>query len=138
MRIGLHTAFRVWHADHLKQSHGTLPTCLFAQVLVHIQHFGQLIANFEHRVQSRLRLLEDHGDAVAAHFDHFFFGSLSRFCPSSKISPSSIRPGLEISRMIEREVTLLPQPDSPTSPSTSPGYTSKLTPSTARNIPSSV
>ena len=34
-------------------------------------------------------------------------------------------------RMIERSVTLLPEPDSPTRPSTSPGETSKLTSSTA-------
>ena len=35
-------------------------------------------------------------------------------------------------------VTLLPEPDSPTIPSTSPRASSKLTPSTARTIPSSV
>ena len=35
--------------------------------------------------------------------------------------------------MIARDVTDLPQPDSPTSPTVSPGRTSKLTPSTATN-----
>jgi hypothetical protein len=35
-------------------------------------------------------------------------------------------------------VTLLPQPDSPTTPTIWPRPTSKLTPSTARNTPSSV
>ena len=38
--------------------------------------------------------------------------------------------------MIDSEVTLLPQPDSPTSPSVSPARTEKLTPSTARTTPS--
>ena len=33
---------------------------------------------------------------------------------------------------------LLPDPDSPTTPSVSPGWTSKLTPSTAANIPRAV
>ena len=40
--------------------------------------------------------------------------------------------------MIERAVTLLPEPDSPTMPSVSPAATVKLTPSTARTTPSSV
>src|SRR5262245_3172242 len=37
--------------------------------------------------------------------------------------------------MIDSEVTLLPQPDSPTSPRTSPVSIVKLTPSTARSSP---
>ena len=40
--------------------------------------------------------------------------------------------------MIESEVTLLPQPDSPTTASVSPGDTEKETPSTARTTPSRV
>jgi len=40
--------------------------------------------------------------------------------------------------MIVRQVTLLPEPDSPTIPSVSPFSTLKLTPSTALTIPSSV
>ena len=40
--------------------------------------------------------------------------------------------------MIERHVTLLPQPDSPTIPSVFPFSTEKLTPSTALTMPSSV
>src|SRR5689334_18335736 len=45
---------------------------------------------------------------------------------------------LSRSRMIESAVTLLPQPDSPTSPTVSPSATSKLTPLTARTSPSLV
>jgi hypothetical protein len=40
--------------------------------------------------------------------------------------------------MIESEVTLFPQPDSPTSPRTSPRFTEKSTPVTARTTPSPV
>jgi hypothetical protein len=40
--------------------------------------------------------------------------------------------------MIEREVTDLPQPDSPTIPSTDPSSTSNETPSTACTSPSRV
>src|SRR5262247_2108125 len=50
-----------------------------------------------------------------------------------------MRPGGEaIRRMMESEVTLLPQPDSPTTASVSPGATVKDTPSTARTTPSRV
>src|ERR1051326_7605468 len=45
---------------------------------------------------------------------------------------------LSSNRMIESAVTLLPQPDSPTSPTVSPFATSKLTPLTARTSPSLV
>ena len=40
--------------------------------------------------------------------------------------------------MIESAVTLLPQPDSPTSPTVWPSSMSKVTPSTARTSPSLV
>jgi hypothetical protein len=40
--------------------------------------------------------------------------------------------------MIDRQVTLLPEPDSPTIPSVWPFSTEKETPSTALTIPSSV
>ncbi len=53
-------------------------------------------------------------------------------------SPASIRPGLATSRMIDRLVTLLPQPDSPTRPMISPRSTWKSMPSTARTTPSRV
>jgi hypothetical protein len=40
--------------------------------------------------------------------------------------------------MMENPVIDLPQPDSPTSPSTSPGASAKLTPSTAFTTPAFV
>src|SRR5262249_62318822 len=46
--------------------------------------------------------------------------------------------GSVISRITDIIVTLLPDPDSPTIPTTSPSPTVKETPSTARTIPSSV
>src|SRR2546425_2898965 len=55
------------------------------------------------------------------------------------IAPFTILPGgIGMSRMSERAVTVLPQPDSPTSPSVSPAASSKDTPSTARTTPSRV
>src|SRR5215210_7779599 len=46
--------------------------------------------------------------------------------------------GSRIRRMIDITVTLFPEPDSPTMPSTSPGETLNETPSTALTRPSSV
>ena len=46
--------------------------------------------------------------------------------------------GLGTRRMIDRAVMLLPQPDSPTMPSVSPGRSSNDTPSTARTTPARV
>ncbi len=54
--------------------------------------------------------------------------SATRSRPSKRICPALG----SISRKISRPVVDLPQPDSPTSPSVSPGSSAKLTPSTAR------
>src|SRR5688572_6387577 len=66
----------------------------------------------------------------------------SRICrrsvPSKTMRPPTMRPGGSTRPRIEKPVTVLPQPDSPTRPSTSPGRTLKLTPSTARTTPARV
>src|SRR5215831_1002375 len=50
-----------------------------------------------------------------------------------------MRPGGDaMRRSTDSEVTLLPQPDSPTTARVSPGATAKDTPSTARTMPSRV
>src|SRR5687767_14175171 len=67
-----------------------------------------------------------------------FSGSWTRSEPSNRIRPPTTRPGGSTRPRIEKPVTVLPQPDSPTRPSTSPGRTSKLTPSTARTTPARV
>jgi hypothetical protein len=48
---------------------------------VDIQHFCQLIADLEHRVQRRLRLLKDHRNAIAPYFDHFLFRQFEKVFP---------------------------------------------------------
>src|SRR5712692_1484728 len=62
-----------------------------------------------------------------------------RFTPRNQIWPPAILPGGCVIRyMMERAVTVFPQPDSPTSPRTSPLPISMSTPSTARRIPREV
>ena len=61
----------------------------------------------------------------------------SRSRPSNQISPETISAGgMSSSRMMVSDVTLLPQPDSPTRPMVSPRLMEKLTPSTAGTVPS--
>jgi hypothetical protein len=55
----------------------------------------------------------------------------------SRISPSTTRPGDSTMPSRDRAVMLLPQPVSPTTPSVLPAAMVKLTPSTARVVPSS-
>ena len=61
---------------------------------------------------------------------------MSLFLNSS--SPPTILPGFGTRLSIERDVTLLPQPDSPTRQRISPSAISKLIPSTALAVPSEV
>jgi hypothetical protein len=58
--------------------------------------------------------------------------SLNTASPEESVFLGLLRP------MIVRQVTLFPQPDSPTMPSVFPFSTEKLTPSTALTTPSSV
>src|SRR6266849_2336259 len=62
----------------------------------------------------------------------------SRSSPSKSTRPAVTRPGGGTNRMMDSEVTLFPQPLSPTSPRTSPRSMAKLTPSTARSTPCAV
>ncbi len=65
-----------------------------------------------------------------------FLSILSTSSPLYKIWPPSKNPGGSgFSLMIQEEVTLFPQPDSPTIPRISPGRTSKLTSRTAFTTP---
>src|SRR4249919_241265 len=65
--------------------------------------------------------------------------SFTRSTPSNRISPLSIRPGgFGIRRSTDSAVTLLPDPDSPTIASVSPGSRWNDTPSTAVTVPRSV
>ena len=59
----------------------------------------------------------------------------SRSLPSNVMEPPATWPGSWRSRMMDSEVTLLPDPDSPTTARISPGSTSNETPFTARTTP---
>ena len=64
--------------------------------------------------------------------------SLSRSRPLKRISPPTTFPGASTSPRMENPVTVFPDPDSPTRPSTSPLPKEKLISSTALATPSRV
>src|SRR5215207_832252 len=66
------------------------------------------------------------------------FGRPTSSRPSSRIEPETIRPGGSTSPISEKPVTLLPEPDSPTSPSTSARASENDTLSTALTTPALV
>src|SRR5918992_3718427 len=66
------------------------------------------------------------------------FGVSRRFWPRNRISPSTVAARRSTKPRTVRNVTLLPDPDSPTTPRVSPWSTEKEIPSTALTSPSSV
>ena len=108
-------------AQHLDRARVAPPRA--SSPLMQRQRLGDLPADGQHRVERGHRLLEDHRDLVAA----------DRRASRASVSveqvaalehgsrPSTMRPGGDaIRRRIDSEVTLLPQPDSPTIASVSP------------------
>ena len=133
VRILVESLLRIADADPFKQLQRTRARLGAAQAVMHAQGLADLFTDPEHRIERGHRLLEDHGDLLAAdpvHRRAHWRGS--RSLPSSRIRPPAMRPGgFGISLSTDRAVRLLPQPDSPTTPSTSPRASERLTPSTA-------
>ena len=83
-----------------------------------------LVADGEDRVERAHRVLEDHRDLTAADPAQLALAQLrARSRPSSRIPPPSTAPGSGTSPTTARQVTLFPDPDSPTSPRISPAPT---------------
>ena len=106
-------------ADELEHLDRDLARLAPRLALVQPHRLADLIADGEHRVERRHRLLEDHRDPVAA--DRAHLGGRQREQILAAVLDRARRrsgPGGDaISRMIDSAVTLLPQPDSPTTPS---------------------
>ena len=110
--------------------------CLAAHLAVAAEHLDHLAADGEHRVERRHRVLEDHGDLAAA--DRSTVAAAlpwTNDSPFQRTSPPTIRPGSSIIPSSAWAVTLLPEPDSPTSPRVSPLPIVKLTSRTAWTVP---
>ena len=94
---------------------------LLRDVLVEQDSLDDLGADLVHRVQRGHRILEDHRDVVAADLAQTRRRiACSRSSPRKSARPSLVADFLGFSPMIVRQVTLLPEPDSPTMPSVLP------------------
>ena len=103
------------------------------------QRLLDLVADREHRVQRGLRVLQDHRDAAPAHPAHVALAlrhEVLAFEEDLALHDAARRAGSR--RSNDSAVMVLPEPDSPTSPSVSPARIAKLTPSTAFTRPQRV
>ena len=111
-----------------------------AEPAVQLERLADLVADPEHRVQRRHRLLEDHADLARR-------GRARSAASRSREQVAAVEAGSRrvdapaasaSRRRSESAVTDLPQPDSPTSASVSPAASARSTPRTAGTAPASV
>ncbi|MNT29676.1 hypothetical protein D3C72_1654290 [compost metagenome] len=74
MRIGMEAPLWLGNADLVEQFHGTGTGGRRGQRLVQPQRLHHLVADRVHGIERRHRLLEDHGDGVAAQRGHLPLG----------------------------------------------------------------
>src|SRR6185312_5801284 len=73
MRIFLRAPCRFGDADETQHLHRLLPRRLGAHLAMQPHRLADLVADPDHRVERGHRLLEDHGDAIAANLAHLRF-----------------------------------------------------------------
>ena len=73
VRIGAEPLFRLAHADFLEQLQRSQPRLPLAHALVQAENLADLLLDRVQRVERGHRLLEDHGDLVAAHPPQLLF-----------------------------------------------------------------
>jgi hypothetical protein len=74
----VHPCLRGGDAHGFQQSDGTLPRAGAAGAFVHADRLADLIADREQRVQRGHRVLQDHGDALAADAAHLAIGFIEQ------------------------------------------------------------
>ena len=126
-------ASRRGNADPGQRAGRLFQGLLRAAGAVLLDGLAHLLADGEDRIEGHQRILKDHRDAVAAQIAQALLGG-----PAQILSLEQDVAGNDLAR--ERRstgpprspVTDLPEPDSPTRPTISPGCTTRSTPSTAR------
>ena len=112
---------------------------ILAFVRVREHRLCDLVADAVHRVQARERILEDHRDVLAADVPQLVRRQRQQVAAVELHLAGDVRPRCRFSRpMIARFETLLPEPDSPTTPSVSPRESVNVTSLTAWTTPSDV
>ena len=120
-RRGVGDAHALQHVD------GTLRAAVSLRPSCAHQHLGHLAGRCEIRIERRHRVLEDHGDLAAADAVELAgAASPSRSCAAEAHAAAWRGRCAASSPMMARKTWLLPEPDSPTMPSVSPGSSAKL------------
>ena len=122
--------------NRLQHFDGAVERVPAVKPLMQAHGLGDLVADGIDRIKGGHRLLEDHGDVLAADLPHPFLAGLQQVLPLSRTAPAPIRPGgTGTRRMIDSAVMLLPHPDSPTMPRVRPGWRDSATPSSTLAVP---
>src|ERR1700690_816719 len=98
------------------------------------ERLGDLRADAAQRIESRHRLLKDHGDAIAAHRIISPLESPMSSRPSKRTEPETRAPS-GVRAISASAVIVLPEPDSPTPPRLSPSPSENDVRSTTRCDP---
>ena len=81
MRKVVHPVFRLGDPDQFQHFHRAVAGVVLAHPLVQAHRLGDLVAHGEDRIERGHRLLEDHGDLVAADLAHLFLVELGEVPP---------------------------------------------------------
>ena len=120
VRVVACARLRVRDADVVEQLDRARPGALLADVGVRGHGLGDLGADAVHRVEARERVLEDHRDVLAADLPQLVRRQAQQVA-AHEVDLARDHGALRLSSpMIARFETLLPEPDSPTTPSVSP------------------
>ena len=131
--------FRFGNFYEIEELNRFVPRRPGVQFVVNTKHVGDLFANFEHRIETRHRLLKDHANTNPAQRPVLFGGNLQQVTAVKvNLAPFNLRRGVGRSPVIAWAVTLFPHPDSPTRATVSPLRISILMPRTARITPRTV
>ncbi len=74
--VGTRGKLRIGNADLGEQVQHPGGPLRLRHAGVNVEHLADLVADGAQRIERRHRLLEDHGDACAAHLPHLGFGEL--------------------------------------------------------------
>ena len=129
--LGMFTSFRYLMASAFASDEESFLWCLMASTIcfpTFMVGFRQVMGSWKIMATSLPRI-----------FCISFSDALTMSCSPSRTSPAGMRAGgMGFSLMMVWAVTLLPQPDSPTTASTSPSSREKVTPRTACTTPAYV
>ncbi len=119
-------------ADEVEEFERALAGRLAGEALVQLQDLADLPRHGVQRVERGHRLLEDHGDVVAAHLAQLVLRRGEKVAPLEEHAAGRVRGWRVLQELEDRErETDFPEPDSPTSASVWPGASVKETRSTA-------